>query len=139
MAYVFKSRGLISLQYDLVNYQNASFDIGIGDLNFINQNNKIKSVLKSAGTLRIGGEYRFGRLSARIGYFNQESINRFSPDTGKGISFGMGYNFGGSTLNFGTSNLVYERSESIYQNGLTDPIKLGKNQFQFLVSYSIKL
>ena len=139
LAYVFKSRGLISLQYDLVNYQNASFDIGIGDLNFINQNNKIKSVLKSAGTLRIGGEYRFGRLSTRIGYFNQEGINRFSLDAGKGISFGLGYNFGGSALNFGISNLVYERSESIYQNGLTDPIKLGKNQFKFLVSYSIKL
>ena len=139
LAYVFGSKGLISVQYDLVDYQNASFDVGNGDVNFINQNKKINSTLKSAGTLKIGGEYRLGRLSFRGGYFNQESINKKSTDLSKGSSFGIGYNFGGSALNFGFSNLVYERSEPMYQTGLTDPIELNKDQFQFLVSYSLKL
>ncbi len=139
LAYVFGSKGLISLQYDFVNYQNASFDVGRGDVNFMNQNKKISNTLQSAGTLRIGGEYRIGRLSLRGGYFNQEGINKNSLDIGKGLNFGLGYDFGGSALNFALSNLLYERSESMFQNGLTDPIQLNKNQLQFLVSYSFKL
>ena len=139
LAYVFGSKGLISVQYDFVNYQNASFDVGNGDDNFINQNKIINSTLKSAGTLKIGGEYRLGRLSVRGGYLNQGSINKKSTDLSKGTSFGLGYDFGGSALNFALSNLVFERSESIYQTGLTDPIELNKDQFQFLVSYSFKL
>lgn len=139
LAYVFGSKGLISVQYDLVNYQNASFDVGNGDENFIKQNKIINDTLKSAGTLKIGGEYRLGRLSLRGGYFNQESINKKSADLSKGSSFGLGYDFGGSALNFGFSNLVFERSEPLYQDGLTDPVELNKDQFQFLVSYSLKL
>ena len=139
LAYIFGSKGLISLQYDLVSYQKASFDIGNGDINFINQNEIINTKLKSAGTLKIGSEYRLGRLSFRCGYFNQESINRKSTDFSKGISFGLGYNFGGSALNFGFSNLVFNRSEPLYHNGLDDPIEINKDQFQFLVSYSLKL
>ena len=139
LAYVFGSKGLISVQYDFVNYQNASFDIGNGDDNFINQNKIINSTLKSAGTLKIGGEYRLGRLSFRGGYFNHWSITKKSTDLSKGTSFGLGYDFGGSALNFALSNLVFERSESMYQTGLTDPIELNKDQFQFLVSYSFKL
>ncbi len=139
LAYVFGSKGLISVQYDFVNYQNASFDVGNGDDNFINQNKIINRTLKSAGTLKIGGEYRLGRLSFRGGYFNQGSINKKSTDLSKGSSFGLGYDFGGSALNFALSNLVFERSESMYQTGLTNPIELNKDQFQFLVSYSFKL
>lgn len=139
LAYIFGSKGLISVQYDFVNYQNASFDVGNGDDNFINQNKIINSTLKSAGTLKIGGEYRLGRLSFRGGYFNQGSINKKSTDLSKGTSFGLGYDFGGSALNFALSNLVFGRSESMYQTGLTDPIELNKDQFQFLVSYSFKL
>ena len=139
LAYIFGSKGLISVQYDLVNYQKASFDVGGGDINFINQNELINTKLKSAGTLKIGGEYRLGRLSLRGGYFNQEGINNTSVDLSKGTSFGLGYDFGGSALNFALSNLVFERSESMYQNGLTDPIILIKDQFQFLVSFSLKL
>ena len=139
LAYIFGSKGLISVQYDFVNYQNASFDVGNGDDNFINQNKIINSTLKSAGTLKIGGEYRLGRLSFRGGYFNQGSINKKFTDLCKGTSFGLGYDFGGSALNFALSNLVFGRSESMYQTGLTDPIELNKDQFQFLVSYSFKL
>ena len=139
LAYVFGSKGLISFQYDRVNYQNTSFDIGNGDTNFMNQNKKINKTLKPAGTVRIGGEYRIGHISLRAGYFNQESINKTLLDLSKGTSFGLGYDFGRSVLNFALSNIEYQHSESIYQNGFTDTIQLNKDQIQFLVSYSFKL
>ena len=139
LAYVFGSKGLVSIQYDIVNYQKAAFDVEYGDQNFIEQNKIVETTLKSAGTLKIGGEYRLGRLSLRAGYFNQESINKKTNDLSNGSSFGLGYDFGGSALNLTFSNLVFERSEPMYQTGLNNPIQLSKNQFQFLVSLSLKL
>ena len=56
-----------------------------------------------------------------------------------GGGIGLGYDFGGSALNLTFSNLVFERSEPMYQTGLNNPIQLRKNQFQFLVSLSLKL
>ena len=38
LAYVFGSKGLVSIQYDMVNYQKAAFDVEYGDQNFIEQN-----------------------------------------------------------------------------------------------------
>jgi long-subunit fatty acid transport protein len=139
LAYIFGTKGLISFQYDQVNYQNASFDIGNGDDNFIYQNKRMEQNLKSAGTLRVGGEYRIDRLSLRAGYFNQKSINKTALDLSKGTTFGLGYDFGGSVLNFSLSNIEYQHSELIYQDGLNDSIQLNKDQIQFLVSYSFKL
>jgi len=139
LAYVFGTKGLISFQYDRVNYQNTSFDIGNGDDNFIYQNKRIETTLKSAGTLRVGGEYRIDRLSLRAGYFNQENINKTALDLSKGTTFGLGYDFGASILNFSLSNIEYQHSELMYQDGLNDSIQLNKDQIQFLVSYSFKL
>lgn len=139
LAYIFGTKGLISFQYDQVNYQNASFDIGNGDDNFIYQNKRMEQNLKSAGTLRVGGEYRIDRLSLRAGYFNQKSINKTALDLSKGTTFGLGYDFGGSVLNFSLSNIEYQHSELMYQDGLNDSIQLNKDQIQFLVSYSFKL
>ncbi len=139
LAYVFGSKGLISLQYDQVNYQNTSFDIENGDINFINQNEKIKNNLKSAGILRLGGEYRIDRFSIRGGYFNQKSIHKSSNDLSKGLSAGFGYDFGGSNLSIALSKIEYQRSESMYQEGLTDTLQINNDQFQFMVSYFLKL
>jgi long-subunit fatty acid transport protein len=139
LAYIFSTKGLISFQYDRVNYRNASFDIGNRDENFIYQNKRMEKNLKSAGTFRIGGEYRINRLSLRAGYFNQESINKTALDFGKGTSFGLGFDFGGSVVNISLSDIEYQHSEQMYQEGLNDSIKLNKDQIQFLVSYSFKL
>ena len=139
LAYVFGTKGLISLQYDHINYQNTSFDIKNGDANFINQNKRIKNSLKSAGTLKLGAEYRIDRLSLRGGYFKQQSFNKSTQDISKGMSSGLSYDFGGSVLSFALSKVESERSESMYQEGLTDLIQLNNNQLQFLVSYALKL
>ena len=139
LAYIFGTQGLISLQYDFSSFQNTQFDIGEGDKNFINQNERIKKNLQSAGVLRLGGEYRIDRFSLRAGYFNQQSINKTSNDLSNGFTGGLGYDFGGSILNLSLTQSEYQHSERIYQDGLTDPIRLNKDQIQFLVSYSFKL
>jgi long-subunit fatty acid transport protein len=139
LAYIFGKNGLISAQYDLSNYQNTSFNINHGDVNFINQNNEIASNLKSAGTLKLGGEYRISRFSIRAGYFNQKSIHKAFQDSYNGSSIGIGYDFGGSALNLALSRVESQRSEPLFDSGLTDLVGIKNNQSQFLISYSMKL
>ena len=139
LAKVFGSKGLISLQYDLTDFSNLKFNVADGDINFINQNNQIERSLKSAGILKLGGEYRLSRLSFRGGYYNQQSVKNILNDVCYGYSFGLGYDLGGSLLNIGILNQNIKKSETIYQEGLTDIIYLRNKQEQFFISLAVKL
>ena len=139
LAKVFGTKGLITLQYDLTDFSNLKFNVGDGDINFINQNNKIERSLKSAGIFKLAGEYRLSRLSFRVGYYNQQSINNTLNDISYGYSFGLGYDLGGSMLNIGILNQNIKKSEIMYQEGLTDIIYLRNKEEQFFISLAIKL
>ena len=139
MAYIFGSKGLISFEYNLVNFQNIEFDTQQGNDDSINLNKEIKSTLKKAETYRIGGEYRIEELSLRGGYFSHQNLNKTTPDFSKGYSLGIGYDFGGSNLSATFLKQKSERTELIYQQGLEDPIDLNKEQVQIVVTYSLKL
>jgi hypothetical protein len=52
---------------------------------------------------------------------------------------GLGYDFGGSTLSMALVQQERQRSESLYQEGLTDQFSLKNEQLQFVVSYLLKL
>ena len=130
---------MITLQYDYTDLTNLKFNVGDGDRNFINQNNTIEKSLKSAGTLKLGGEYRVSRLSLRAGYHNQQSINKKINDKNQGFSFGLGYDLGGSLLNLGILNQKIERAELMYQEGLNQTINLKNLQTQFCIGLTIKL
>lgn len=139
LAYIFGSKGLISFEYNLVNFQNIEFDTQQGNDDSINLNKEIKSTLKKAATYRIGGEYRIEELSLRGGYFSHQNLNKTTPDFSKGYSLGIGYDFGGSNLSATFLKQKSERTELIYQQGLKDPIDLNKEQVQIVVTYSLKL
>lgn len=139
LAYIFRSKGLISVQYDRMFFQNTLFDIRNGDINFMNQNKKIENTLQSASTLKVGGEYRMNQLSLRGGYFKQYSFNKLTDDLSNGYSLGLGYDFGVSILSIALVQQERLRSERLYQEGLTDQFLLKNEQLQFIVSYLLKL
>ena len=139
LAYIFGSKGLISFEYNLVNFQNIEFDTQQGNDDYINLNKEIKSTLKKATSFRIGGEYRIEKLSLRGGYFSHQNLNKTTPDFSKGYSLGIGYDFGGSILSATFLKQKSERTELIYQKGLDDPIDLKNEQVQIVVTYSLKL
>jgi hypothetical protein len=55
-AYVIGKKGLISVDYELVNYANAKLKQGGDGYDFFNENDEIKEAYKTTGNLRIGGE-----------------------------------------------------------------------------------
>ncbi|MGF7138444.1 OmpP1/FadL family transporter [Roseimarinus sediminis] len=69
-AYTFADKGLISVDYEMVNYANARFRAIAGDnFDYSGHNSDIDNVYQSVANIRIGGEYRLTpNFSLRAGY-----------------------------------------------------------------------
>ncbi|MGJ8685237.1 MAG: OmpP1/FadL family transporter [Nonlabens sp.] len=116
LAYVFGKSGLISVDYSSRDYSSMKFK-PTNDAFFAANNDQINQELTTAGTLRIGGEYRVKNWSLRAGYRSEESPykDKNLMDDLTGYSLGLGYTWGQTTL-----DLSYDRSERDYSNQLFD-------------------
>jgi hypothetical protein len=66
LAFIFGKYGLISADYEYVNYREAKFR-AVG-YSFIDQNNTIRDKYRAAGNLRVGTEIKLEPFSIRFGY-----------------------------------------------------------------------
>jgi long-subunit fatty acid transport protein len=68
-AYVIGKAGLISVDYEWVDYSNMEYDADV-DIDYINRTNEdIEEVFHSVGNLHIGGEYRVSEYFSLRGGF----------------------------------------------------------------------
>lgn len=102
LAYVAGKSGLISIDYELVDYSTAKLqDGGDNGYNFTVENQDIQSAYKSVGNIHVGGEYRVSdNLSLRGGYeyypspFNINAFNAYQPNSKadeSAVSAGLGW------------------------------------------------
>jgi long-subunit fatty acid transport protein len=69
LAYMFGTKGLISFDYEYVNYSNANLRHGRDGYNFSSENQEISNIYNPVSNIRIGGELRANdALSLRAGY-----------------------------------------------------------------------
>jgi hypothetical protein len=69
VAYQIRKLGVISAEYEFVDYGMAKFTtIGSDDYDYTEKNQAIKNSLKSTSNIRVGAEARFNRLYLRGGY-----------------------------------------------------------------------
>lgn len=117
LSYIFKKRGLISIDYSIQDYSNAKFRTN--QLQFLNTG--VEQNLTSAANLNIGGEYVYKKLRFRGGYFLQESPYKDDTFQGdlKGYSFGLGYNISNINIDLAYSLASIERADVLYQTDLT--------------------
>ena len=139
LAYIFGSRGLISFDYNLKNYQNTHIGPNDNDV-FIALNDQIDQNWTSASSYRIGGEYRQGGVSLRAGYHFEESTysNKNILDDRSGYSFGIGFNFRSSVINLSVLNSEQRRSFRLYDTGLVDRASNDIDLQQFTLSWNFK-
>ncbi len=136
-AYIFGLKGLISIDYTIVDYKSAKFNEP-NDAFLNNQNNIIGQQLKTAGVLKVGGEYRFGKLSFRAGYLKQEaSLINFDNST-EIRSAGVGINLDGHILDFSVSRAQINGQQAAFSSGLTDNINLRTNRLNLGLTYTLK-
>ena len=92
VAFIIAKDGLISADYEFVNYSGTRFDAP--DASFAEVNNTISSKYTPAGNIRIGGEYRLGEINFRAGYgFSGSPIN--SIQRVPGADYSKNYYSGG--------------------------------------------
>ena len=132
--------GLLSIDYEHLNYGSALFSQTGDGYNYSDKNSDIKSALKSTGNLRIGGEYRLNNLYLRSGYgyygkpFKTNEIN--ADLNYRTISGGIGFRARNVTFDFAYVNYKSKQYSILYQ--LPDPSTLvgydlttTKNTFSF--------
>lgn len=120
-AYIFGEKGLVSLDYSYKDFSTIQFRPK-NDPFFAFQNTAINNQLSGASTIRLGGEYRINQLSLRGGYKYEQSPYDNGDIVGdlNGFSLGFGYNFGNFTLDISYTRASQDRSEQLYDIGLTD-------------------
>jgi hypothetical protein len=93
VAFIFGKSGLISADYEYVNYPGARLRaIESTGYSFNTENNAIRNNYRSTGNLRLGTEWKYGQFSFRGGYGiegdpYESGINK---STGHSFSFGLG-------------------------------------------------
>lgn len=103
-AFVIAKKGLISVDYEFVNYGSARLRRGGNGYNFSNENQDIAAAYRSVGNLRLGGEWRAtNTISLRAGYelypsaYNSQAFGATQPNADANMniySAGLGYHQG---------------------------------------------
>lgn len=142
VAYQIEKSGIISVDYEFVDYSMLRFSETGDDYNYSEKNLELKNTLKPAHNLRVGGELRFNKLYFRGGYgyygkvFREEEINRDLFN--RSISAGIGFREQNLSIDFGFTNLRNEQKyvlyDSYYDTAMANLIN-NRNMFSVTLGY----
>ena len=139
-ALILGKQGLLSFDYSRKDYSKTKFKPET-DLYFSEQNMIMSNALKAANSYKIGGEIRLEQLSLRGGYKFEESPYQDTSFYGDltGYSLGLGYNFGGTSLDLAYENSERTMNHQLYNIGLTDSAKLNTDNSLVTLTLSMRL
>ena len=143
-AFVFGKIGLLSLDIISRDYSKIKAKPNI---DFLNTNRKIENQLTNTIDIRMGTEIRIEKFSLRAGYGKFGSpyassigVNNHSKiiDDSKLYSFGIGYDFGETSINFSHKMLESEKYHQLFDSGLTDFTQINSNNSASTLSIIFK-
>ncbi len=123
-AYVIGKSGLISVDYEIVDYSTAKLKNGSDGYDYYDQNKVIKDAYKTVGNLHIGGEFRVSpNFSLRAGYENypsaykskylsQNSMNKNASYST--VSGGFGFRQGNVFLDAAVKHIISDEYMNLY-------------------------
>ncbi len=142
VAYQIEKAGLISVDYEFVDYSMVRFSETGDDYDYSEKNLELKTTLKPAHNVRVGGELRFNKLYLRGGYgyygkvFRDDEINRDLFN--RSISAGVGFREQNLSIDFGFTNLRNEQKyvlyDSYYDTAMASLIN-NRNMFSVTLGY----
>jgi long-subunit fatty acid transport protein len=151
LAYQFGTKGLISFDYEYVNYSQAKLRNGRDGYNFGSENQEISTIYNPVSNIRIGGELRAtDALSLRAGYelFGnpyKSVVNGISqPNTNfnfNTINGGLGYRFANVSLDLSYSYGNRTNYMYMYQIDGVDvsPVKYHSLTHELVFTIAFKL
>lgn len=134
LSYIFKGKGLLSVDYSIQDYSNAKFTSNRLDL----LNTGIEQNLTSAANLNIGGEYVFKQLKFRGGYFLQETPykNEFIQGDLEGFSLGLGYGIKNINIDLAYSQASLLRQDRLIETGLNQTAQVDSDMSNVFLTVS---
>ncbi|MCX6325213.1 MAG: hypothetical protein NT144_00980 [Bacteroidia bacterium] len=139
-----KKFALLSADYEFVDYSIAKFSETGDDYDYSEKNLNIKNSLKSAGNIRLGGEFRFNKLYLRTGYGYYGKAFQPGEDNANmdysSISFGAGFREQNVSIDFAYTNYKYSQVNVLYPlDSSFDPsivnLSTVKNLFTVTLGY----
>ena len=143
-AYIFGKSGLVSVDYEYVDYNNMKFTDGEDGYSFSPENQDISDYYKSVGNWHIGAEYRVSpQFSLRGGYeyfpspYKDNVDGNYQPNsdnTDWSYSFGFGYQQGAFFLDAAYKRTIQKNNESLYSvpDGVNTPWAKFSNKTDYM-------
>lgn len=129
-AFVIAKKGLLSIDYEFVDYGSAKLRRGGNGYSFTDENEEIKEAYKSVGNLRVGGELlATSNIALRAGFelypsaYNESAFGASQPNADadmKVYSAGLGYRSGGFFFDVAYRMTDTESYNSLYPTPPTD-------------------
>jgi len=145
-SFILKKQGIISIEYNYSDYGNLKYS-SLDDFASLeeedaidDQNSAINETYTSAGTFKIGAEWRYENLSFRGGYNHVESPLKFSDALEKDVlSVGLGYRWEQYFLDMALQHTSYDESIELYDAGILEDrnvdMKSTINNYVFTFGY----
>jgi len=144
LAYQVKKFGVISAEYEFVDYGMARFaTVGDDDYEgYPQKNNEIQNTLKSAGNIRVGAEARLNRLYFRGGYGHYGRAYK-TGDINENLSYnsysgGIGFRDQNISVDFGFTRMSNTLNYILYSTEDESPVSsnsLDRNIFTVTFGY----
>jgi hypothetical protein len=140
--------GLISADYEFVDYSSAYFFQTGDGYNYSDKNNDIRDAYKSTSNFRIGGEFRMNKFYFRSGYgYYGKAFKPAEDNTNldyRTISGGIGFREKSVSVDFGYVNYKTSQKNYLYQlepgfNPADYNLSTMKNMFSLTLSYKFGL
>lgn len=145
-AYVVGKKGLISVDYEVLDYSTSKLRNGGGSYQFTNENNDINEAYKSVGNLHIGAEYRLtNNFSLRSGYekypsaFNKNAFNttQLNSDADySSISAGLGIKQGNFYIDMAYKHGINKEYNTLYSS--SDFAEFDTTRDNFIMTLGFK-
>ncbi len=154
IAYQFGKKGMISFDYENVNYSNMQYRNGRDGYNFSSENTTITTIYQNTGNLRFGGEFKpIDAVSLRAGYEifgNPYKSTIADPGDPTKLITQPNSNYSFNVLNMGigyridnvTFDIAYSLGHKTDYNYIytsADPVKYQKNNNEIVFTLGIKL
>ncbi|GIM58245.1 transporter [Capnocytophaga canimorsus] len=138
LAYIIGKRALLSADYQYKDYTAMRYSASY----LQTENERIKNLFTGASSFRFGTEFKATpALSFRAGTSYEQSPYKDKKMTGNltGYSLGMGYDFGGISLDFAYNTAKRSSEYQMYEIGLVDRAQVDTrwNSYMFTVLFKL--
>ncbi len=139
-AITFGKLGLLSVDYEFINYQNS--DLSANDYNFRTENEDIENVYQATHNIKVGGEVRLAPVYFRGGYaYYSSPFATAQGDVNSNrnvISAGIGVRNQFFFLDAGYRYSTYQDSYYLYLPPVDDPAKNTSNSNTVQVTFGFR-